>query len=272
MPIIILILFILIILSVVLALKYKRQQLNKKLKTSEFNPQWVLILNKNMALYNKLPDPLRLKLHGLINVFLHEKIFSGYNGLQINDEIKLTIAAQACLLMLNRDEDLYPSLYNIYVYPDTFKSMQTTSDGVVHSIEELVRIGESWQRGHVVLSWRHSKQGGMSKDDGQNVIYHEFAHQLDHEDGAIDGTPVLDSGEDYAAWAQVFSEEYHRHRDKIRANKRTLIDSYGAVSEGEFFAVVTELFFEKPQLFEKEHPELYKELENFYHLNPAEWI
>jgi MtfA peptidase len=92
-----------------------------------FNPAWILILQKNMTLYNNLPDPLKFKLHGLIVVFLHEKIFSGYNGLKINDEIKVSIAAQACLLMLNRDEDLYPSLYNIYVYPGAFKSMQTTS-------------------------------------------------------------------------------------------------------------------------------------------------
>ena len=272
MPIIYLFIFILIILSVVLVVKYKHKRLNDKLKNSVFNPAWISILQKNMALYNNLPDPLKSKLHGLISVFLHEKIFSGYNGLQINDEIKVTIAAQACLLVLNRDEDLYPSLYNIYVYPGAFKSMQTTSDGVVNSIEESVRIGESWQRGHVVLSWQHSKQGGINKGEGQNVVYHEFAHQLDYEDGAIDGTPVLESVENYAAWAQVFSKEYARLGDKIRANKRTLIDSYGTVSEGEFFAVVTELFFEKPQLFDKEHPELYKELMNFYHLNPLEWI
>ena len=272
MPIIYLLIFILIILSVVLTRKFKRKRLNEKLKNSAFNPEWVLILQKNMALYNKLPYSLKHKLHGLIIVFLHEKIFSGYNGLEINDEIRVTIAAQACLLMLNRDEELYPSLYNIYVYPGAFKSMQTTSDGVVQSIEESVRIGESWQRGHVILSWQHSKQGGINKGDGQNVVYHEFAHQLDHEDGAIDGTPVLESAENYAAWSRVFSEEYIRLRDKMSANKQTLIDSYGAVSEGEFFAVITELFFEKPQLFDKEHPELYKELIKFYHLNPLEWI
>lgn len=272
MPALYIIIFALIILSVVLAIELKRQRLNKKLKSSAFNPAWVLILQKNMALYNKLPDPLRIKLHGLVNVFLHEKTFSGYNGLQITDEIKVTIAAQACLLMLNRDEDLYPSLYNIYVYPGAFKSMQANSNGVIHSVEESVRIGESWQRGHVVLSWQHSKEGGINNDDGHNVVYHEFAHQLDHGDGAIDGTPVLDSVEDYAAWAQVFGEEYTRLRDQIRANKTSLIDGYGAVSEGEFFAVVTELFFEKPRLFNKEHPELYKQLINFYHLNPLAWI
>ena len=175
-------------------------------------------------------------------------------------------------MLLNRDDDFYPTLTNIFVYPGAFKSMQTTSDGVVNTLKETVRTGESWHRGHVVLSWQHSKLGAMIDNDGQNVVYHEFAHQLDNDDGSIDGTPVLNSAEDYKSWTKVFSEEYTRLRDKIAAHKKTLIDGYGAVSEGEFFAVVTELFFERPQLFEKEHPELYKELVKFYRLNPAEWF
>ena len=223
-------------------------------------------------MYNKLPEPLKHKLHGLINVFINEKIFSGYNGLEINDEIKMTIASQACMLLLNLENNFYPSLHNIYVYPDAFKSLQTTSDGVVQTIKESSRIGESWHRGHVILSWKHSKQGGLNDSDGQNVVYHEFAHQLDHEDGAIDGTPLLDSAENYAQWSKVFSHEYTQLKDKIAHNKNTIIDAYGAVSEGEFFAVVTELFFERPQLFDKEHPELYAELRKFYGLNPSAWF
>jgi len=272
MPVILLVIFILAVLFVILGIKFQRKEFRQKLQAAEFKPAWVLILQKNLALYNKLPDSLKYRLHGLINVFLHEKTFSGYNGLQINDEIKVTIASQACMLLLNRDDDLYPSLYNIYVYPGAFKSMQTKSDGMLETIEETVRIGESWKRGQVVLSWQHSKQGARDDDDGQNVVYHEFAHQLDQEDGAIDGTPVLDSAENYQQWTNVFSEEFNRLRQKIIANKTSLIDSYGAVSEGEFFAVVTELFFERPRLLEKEHPELYDALRKFYRLNPIEWF
>lgn len=272
MPIILLILFILIIIAILWAIKLKRKRFNEKLKSAVFKPAWILILQKNMGLYNKLPDQLRQKLHGLINVFLHEKSISGFNGLQITDEIKVTIAAQACLLMLNRDEDLYPSLHNILVYPDAFKSMQTTSDGTVQTIKESVRLGESWHRGHVVLSWQHSKQGGVIGDDGHNVVYHEFAHQLDNLDGAVDGTPVLDSSENYKTWVKVFWHEFSQLREMVSSNKATLIDGYGAESEGEFFAVVTELFFEQPEQFEKKHPELFKELIKFYHLNPLEWI
>lgn len=272
MPIIIFISFILILLLVILGIKFQRKRIRERLRAAEFNPAWILILQKNLALYNKLPDRLKHKLHGLINVFLYDKTFSGYNGLKITDEIEVTIASQACMLLLNRDDELYPSLKNIFVYPGAFKSMQTKSDGMVETIEETVRIGESWQLGHVVLSWQHSKLGAMNEDDGQNVVYHEFAHQLDHEDGAIDGTPVLDSTENYQQWSKVFSQEFNRLRQKIFAHKNTLIDGYGAVSEGEFFAVVTELFFERPQLLEKEHPELYETLRKFYRLNPVEWF
>lgn len=250
---------------------YHRRTL-EKLKASEFKPEWASILQNNLALYQKLPAELRCKLHSLIHVFLHEKDFSGYGGLEITEEIRLTIAAQACMLMLNRDEDLYPSLKNIYVYPDVFMSEQTRSDGFVQTTEKVTRIGESWHLGHVVLSWKHSKQGGRDEDDGHNVVYHEFAHQLDHADGAIDGTPVLDSSEDYKDWRRVFSNEFDRLRENVTDNKVSLIDPYGAVSEGEFFAVVTELFFERPGKFSKKHPELYAVLCRYYHLNPHEWL
>ncbi len=272
MPVQALIVTILIIGLIWLGLRARRQQVRERLKAADFNPAWASILQNNLTLYNKLPDELKHKLYGLTNVFLHEKTFSGYDGLEITDEIRVTIAAQACLLSLNRDDALYPSLKNVYVYPGAFRSEHATSNGVVTSIEKITRIGESWHRGHVVLSWQHSKQGARGEDDGHNVVYHEFAHQLDHADGAIDGTPVLDGSENYKEWSRVFSQAFFQLREKIAANKGSLIDAYGAVSEGEFFAVVTELFFERPQLFSQEHPELYEELRRYYRLNPVEWF
>jgi len=263
---------ILIIVGVIVTYKYKRTRLYESLKTRKFNPMWINILNDNLSLYTKLTDDQKYKLHGLINIFLHEKEFSGYNGLVITDEIRVTIAAQACLLLLNRDGDLYPSLKNIFVYPDAFKSMQPSYDGTIKIMRESIRVGESWHLGHVVLSWFHSKKGGRNDHDGQNVVYHEFAHQLDHQDGAIDGTPILDTTDSYKNWSVVFSTEFDRLRKKVNKHQKTLIDSYGSLSEGEFFAVATELFFEKPKLFEREHPKLYNELRNYYHLNPSDWF
>jgi len=250
---------------------YKRYKI-EILKNTDFDQQWKNILSSNLALYEKLPGALKEKLHGLINVFLSDKVFSGYNGLEVTDEIRVTVAAQACLLLLNRDGDLYPSLKNIYMYPSAFKSLQPTYDGPVKVMEESIRIGESWHLGHVVLSWHHSQQGGRNDHDGHNVVFHEFAHQLDHQDGAIDGTPILDETDSYKDWSDVFSEEFNALRKKVSSHRKSLIDYYGATSEGEFFAVVTELFFEKPVVFKQEHPKLYAELEKFYHLNPAEWF
>jgi len=267
-----LLILLIVILFVFFAIKLRRIYIRKKIKESKFNPQWILILQKNVKIYNKLPDDLKLKLQGLINVFLHEKIFSGYNGLEITDEIKVTIASQACLLVLNQGDYLYPHLKNIYVYPAAFKSKQTKTNGMLRTVEEVARIGESWQRGQVVLSWQHSKEGGLYETDGHNVVYHEFAHQLDNEDGFIDGTPILNSAENYASWSSVFAQEYEQLKQKIIKNRKTLIDYYGAESEGEFFAVVTELFFERPKIFNKEHPELYAELKSFYQLDPGEWF
>jgi len=234
------------VLFVFVIVKLRRVYIRKKIKESAFNPEWIFILEKNVKIYNKLPDELKRKLQGVINLFVHEKIFSGYNGLEITDEIKVTIASQACLLVLNQGDYLYPHLKNIYVYPAAFKSMQTKATGMVRTIEEIVRIGESWQRGQVVLSWYHSKDGGLHEADGHNVVYHEFAHQLDNEDGAVDGTPILNSAENYASWSSVFTQEYNQLKNKVTENRKTLIDYYGAESEGEFFAVVTELFFECP--------------------------
>lgn len=272
MPIIVTVILLLVAALAWFALQARRRKQRERLKTAPFNPAWIAILHNNLRLYDRLPDTLRQKLHGLINVFLHDKVFSGYNGLQIDDEIRVTIAAQACMLMLNRDGELYPSLKNIYVYPGAFWSQQVTSDGVVETAEQVTRIGESWHLGHVVLSWQHSKQGGQDEDDGHNVVYHEFAHQLDHEDGAIDGTPVLDGAQSYRDWRRVFSHEFIQLRELVAEHRLSLIDAYGAVSEGEFFAVVTELFFERPRVFAEQHPQLYDELRKFYRLNPAEWL
>jgi Mlc titration factor MtfA (ptsG expression regulator) len=272
MPILILILIILAAVLIGYGLGRRRKRLREQLITAPFDPAWTAILQANLSLYDHLPEELKHKLHGLVNVFLHDKVFSGYNGLEIDDEIRVTIAAQACMLVLNRGEELYPSLKNIYVYPGAFRSDQVSSDGLVQTTETITRIGESWHRGHVVLSWQHSREGGLDDDDGHNVVYHEFAHQLDHEDGAIDGTPVLDDAQSYRNWRRVFSEEFLQLRERVSAHQASFIDPYGAVSEGEFFAVVTELFFERPREMAERHPELYDELRKFYRLDPGEWV
>jgi Mlc titration factor MtfA (ptsG expression regulator) len=226
-----------------------------------------------------LPDEDRKELQGHVQVFLAEKKFEGCGGLEISDEMKVCIAAQACLLLLHRDTDYYPGLRSILVYPSTYvvKTTQHVGAGVVEERHDS-RLGEAWHSGAVVLAWDAVHHGTANPDDGHNVVFHEFAHQLDFEDGKADGAPVL-ANEDrwfkwknrYRAWARVLSSEYEQLRADIEAGEKSVLDDYGATNPAEFFAVATETFFERPFALKQRHPALYEELRAFYRQDPARW-
>jgi Mlc titration factor MtfA (ptsG expression regulator) len=235
----------------------------RRLMAEPFPDAWRLILERNLPVSTKLPPALRARLHGLINVFLAEKNFEGCGGLELNDEIRVTIAAQACLLLLNHTTCCYPRLRSILVYPHTYKAETNTG--------ESVRLGESWSSGVVVLSWNSVRSGVSNFEDGHNVTFHEFAHQLDQEDGVADGAPPLERISCYASWARVFNREYKRLITRSRKGRRTVMDRYGATNPAEFFAVATETFFEKPKQMAQKHPELYEEIKSYYDLDPLGW-
>jgi len=230
------------------------------------------IIEKNVPLYKRLPDSLRQQLGGLINVFLAEKHFEGCGGLKITDEMKATIAAQACMLLLNRETKCFPRLHTILVYPHTYVAKTISSNGALITDEHSVRLGESWQSGPVVLAWDSVIDGTSNVTEAQNVVLHEFAHQLDQEDGEADGAPVLENRSRYRAWARVLSAEYEALQKGTERRTRSVISDYGATNPAEFFAVATEAFFEKPQQMKKRHPELYDELKDYYKLDPVEWL
>jgi Mlc titration factor MtfA (ptsG expression regulator) len=232
---------------------------------------WNVILEKNTPIYHRLPDALKQQLHGLIHVFLDEKTFVGCGGLEITDEIKVTIAAQACMLLLNRKTSFYAKLKTIYVYPQTYvaKSVEH-NDGLVTE-GPSIRLGESWQNGPVVLAWDSIAGGARNMEDGRNVVFHEFAHQLDQEDGDADGAPILDGRSCYRSWAAVLGDEYNRLRHRQHGQQRSVIDHYGATNPAEFFAVATETFFEMPKQMHKYSPDLYAELKRYYKLDPINW-
>lgn len=232
---------------------------------------WIAMLEKNVPIYHRLPNTLKQQLHGLVQVFLHEKTFVGCGGLEMTDEIKVTIAAQACMLLLNRKTSFYARLKTIYVYPNTYvaKSVEH-NDGLVTE-GPSVRLGESWQNGPVVLAWDSIVGGARNVEDGRNVVFHEFAHQLDQEDGGADGAPILDTRDGYRRWAAVLGEEYNRLSQQQHGRHRSVIDQYGAVNPAEFFAVATEAFFEKPRQMHKHNRDLYEELKRYYKLDPLEW-
>jgi len=270
---------ILVIAAGVLVLAFvfvKRAFRNRKLKQladMPFPAEWENIIERNVSLYRHLPDALREQLHNDIKIFIAEKHFEGLGGLEITDEIKVTIAAEASLLLLNRKNSDYPGLSSILVYPSAYVAKQNIPvGGGVYLEEQSVRLGESWQHGSVVLAWDNVKQGAVNSQDGHNVVLHEFAHQLDQEEGASDGTPLLEKRSSYATWARIMSKEYEQLRSNIEHHKKSVMDNYGATNPAEFFAVATETFFEKPKQLQNKAPDLYAELKDFYKVDPIEWL
>jgi Mlc titration factor MtfA (ptsG expression regulator) len=216
-------------------------------------------------------DELR-KLEALVRIFNSEKTFEGAGGLELDDEMRVVIAARACLLVLQRvglDSPLYPGLDTIVVYPSTYKTRVQRREGYVTIDDEQARLGESWTHGVVVLAWDAVVSGGANPNDAHDVVLHEFAHQLDAQDGAMDGTPELDDLERYSVWSHVAGEEYAELVDALEHHRTTGIDPYGATNAPEFFAVIVEQFFEQPTALARRHPELYAELATFFRFDPA---
>lgn len=242
-----------------------------KLKALDFPDAWKRILASNVSIYRHLTDQLKNQLHEHINVFLGEKRFEGCEGIEISDEIKVTIAGYACIMLLNRKTDYYPTLSTILVYPHSyFVEEIADTAGSEHVLDHAERAGESWAAGTVVLAWDEVKHEALDIADGYNVALHEFAHQLDEESGDTDGVPLLRSGR-YKAWTKVMDREYKELVRKTRARQQDVIDDYGAENPAEFFAVATEAFFETPRELREKHRALYAELKNYFQLDPAEW-
>lgn len=235
-------------------------------------PEWELILRSNMGLYQHLSaeDQSELKRHML--VFLSEKRFEGCRGVEINDEIRVTIAGNACLLLLHRRTDYFPELLTILVYPSAFFVEHKHVDEHGFEMTEVMEnAGESWDRGNVILAWDSARRGALDPRDGLNVILHEFAHQLDSAAGDVDGAPLMESREMAKGWAEVFQREYNQLCEDVEAGRETVLDDYAATDPAEFFAVSVETFFEQPRQLLEHHPELYAALHGFFKQDPASW-
>ncbi|HED53192.1 MAG TPA: zinc-dependent peptidase [Phycisphaerales bacterium] len=248
----------------------RKRKVRRRLFETPLPDAWWVIIDRNVPYIRSLTDEDRKELGGHIQILLHEKRFEGCGGLEMTDEIRLTIAAQAAVLLLHRKTDYYPTLRSILVYPHAYFSAaeRRLPDGTVTDQPEA-RLGESWFRGSLVLSWDDVLRGAHNPSDGHNVVFHEFAHQLDGESGAMNGAPDLESPTRYQHWAQVLGHDYNKLIEEVHKNHRSLIDPYGSTDPAEFFAVVTETFFEKPKAMLHRHPELYRQLAEFYNQDPA---
>lgn len=212
----------------------------------------------------------RLRLGGVTRILVEEKRFEGCDGFRVTDEVRLTIGVQAAMLVLNRPNDFYPGLRSVLVYPAGYLARfdDAEESGVVTEIEEE-RLGEAWPEGSVVLSWADVLRGAADEDDGRNVVFHEFAHLLDGRTGEMDGLPDLTGSVDPQAWARVMTREFRRLSRAVRRGQRPLLDEYGATHPAEFFAVATELFFERPLPLKEHYPDLHRLLVQFYGQDPA---
>jgi MtfA peptidase len=245
----------------------------KRLRAEPFPDHWRRIVETRVPMVSRLNVEDARELFGHARVLLEEKTFEGAAGLLMRDEVRVTIAAQAAVLLLHRDTDYFGSLTSIIVYPDVYVAADAERvEGGIWSEGDEFRAGHTGQGLRaLVLAWDEVRTGAANPNDGHNLVLHEFAHQLDFEDGSTDGTPLLETGAQVAAWADVFGAELEALRRAADNGELTLLDPYGAQDPAEFFAVATETFFERGAELRARHAGLYAELQRFYKQDPATW-
>ena len=250
-----------------------RQRRRRRLRARPFPKNLLTLIQRHVAFFHKLSARDRVELLGHIQILLAEKRFEGCGGFAITDEVRVTIAAQACLLLLHRRTDYFPQLLTILVYPLTYMAEEKRQIGEYLWQEgSVARLGETGRRmGSLVLSWGAVKHGAADPSDGKNVVLHEFAHQLDFENDAVDGVPGLATRERQLAWAEAMKSEFASLRAADESGIPTLLDTYGATDPAEFFAVSVEAFFEQPRALRAHHPKLYAELRMYFQQDPVEY-
>jgi Mlc titration factor MtfA (ptsG expression regulator) len=250
-------------------LNWLRRRRRAAIRGQPFPATWRSIIERNVPYVGRLTPQDKEELLGHVQVFLSEKRFEGCGGMTITDEVRVTIAAQACVLLLHREATYYPRLASVLVYPTTFLTRSRPLEGGLETDALEPTLGESWAQDVLVLAWDSVLSGAADMHDGQNVVLHEFAHQLDQEDGVADGAPILPRRSMYVAWARVLGHEYEQLTRETQLEQQTLMNHYGATNPAEFFAVATETFFEMPRQLRSRHPKLYQQLSEFYRQDPA---
>lgn len=255
-----------------MVLGWLRSRRRRRLLEKPCPAAWHDVLTRNVVHYSWLSPDEQLKLRRLVQVFVAEKHWEAFSRLTLTDEIRVTIAGQACLLILELEHELYRNVETIYIYPSTVVPQRVddpyfAQPTVVQDV--LPVLGEAHSRGPVVLAWDAVRHAGRHPERGHNLVVHEFAHKLDMLDGSIDGVPPLETRAAYERWREVCRAEYQALERRVNAGEATLLDAYGLVSPGEFFAVASEVFFDQPMALEEQRPELYAVLASFYRQDTA---
>jgi Mlc titration factor MtfA (ptsG expression regulator) len=241
-------------------------------RAQPFPAPWRRILRRRVPMVALLPPPLQHRLKGQVQAFLAEVPIIGCRGLEVTDEMRVTVAAQASLLLLG-GITRFENLRQVLLYPDTFVADRpATLAGGVQQPQRHVLAGESWDQGQVILSWAAVRDGAARPDDGQNVVLHEFAHQLDQATGPANGAPRLPSGTHAAQWSAVMHAAWAQLQQTLAAGGDSCLGAYAATSEAEFFACATEVFFERPEALAAEYPALHALLACYYGVDPRHWV
>ena len=249
-------------------LKHFRNWLDRRVvERSLFtDAQWQSALAR-LPLLSGLNDDERAKLRELVILFCHRKSFEGAHGLTVTDEMVLLIALQACLPILELGLDAYDGWSSVIIYPTGFVPEHSYVDeyGVEHHVRAEMS-GEAWERGPVLLSW--DDIGWAGETDGYNLVIHEFAHKLDMLNGSVNGFPPLHPGMSASTWSDIFSQGFRDFAGKCDAGIDVGIDCYASESPAEFFAVMSEVFFERPELLQRHYPSVYMQLNLYYRQDP----
>lgn len=238
-----------------------------------FPESWQGILENQVPYYNQLPDDLKQRLRNHTVIFMDEKLFEGCSGLEMTEEKEVIISAYACILLLGEPSDYYPDLQTILVYPgDYIAPVHEEVEGGIISEGSEARKGESWDLGSIVLSWSDIRENIRNPSQDQNLIFHEFAHQLDHRYGLTAG--LGEDGDVYRddEWTQILANSFLKLRRKARKGIPCVLDPYGATEPAELFSVATEAFFLKPSQLHEQFPKLYDVIKSFYNLDPGSFI
>jgi len=245
-----------------------RNRRRKKILASPWPQSWDLPLQRNVRLTWEMTPTEIEALQKRVKIFVAEKHWEGCEGLQLNEEIKVTVAAQACLMLLGVNDYYFDNVTTLLMYPHAFK--RETGDGINEG-QSQYRAGEAWQGGPIILSWEDTLGGGRNEDDGYNLVIHEFAHALDGLDGEMGGNVMFDDVESGEAWQRVVESGFAELVQAKETGRRTLLDHYGATNKAEFFAVASETFFERPRELFQTHKELFGLLKKYYRVDPAQW-
>jgi Mlc titration factor MtfA (ptsG expression regulator) len=251
--------------------KWLTERRRKHLLETPFPAAWLEILETNVAIYKQLAADQQQHLRDLVQVFIAEKHWEGCGGLELDDEIRVTIAGTGCQMLLGRDHDLFARVATILVYPSTV-IIPPQPIGVFMfprgPVGETAVVGQATQIGTVILSWDNALRGAINAEDGRNTVIHELAHQIDMLDGRADGTPPMEPPE-LRQWGHAFEAAFLEHKARASRGEHGLLRDYAITNEAEYFAVAAEVFFEKPHQLREALPDVYASLVTYFGLDLA---